>query len=158
MARKRLIPPIKLPANLRLPSVRKFPLRRRLLTVATIEMTTMEVEAPSFEGTSIEWMVFRWLEQHKIEFSFQSSLRGGRMMLGGAVADFILPEYRMVWRVQGTYFHMNSAQKEANDIVQKQWLIDDGYQVIDLWEEQIRRSVNAVCQAALRGVELPRIV
>ena len=73
--------------------------------------------------------------------------------MGGAVADFVLSELGMVWRVQGEVWHLGKPEKEASDAIQKIRLMDQGYTVIDLYANDILRNRDLVCRDALRGVQ-----
>jgi very-short-patch-repair endonuclease len=57
------------------------------------------------KGTKPERIVWKWLSDHyyvvDIDFTFQSSLQGGRLELGGIVCDFIFPILKIALQVQG---------------------------------------------------------
>jgi len=60
-------------------------------------------------GTLPEILTYGWLQGRPHLFDFQSSLLGGRLIMGGAVADFIIydisPDGLVIWRVQGDHWH-----------------------------------------------------
>ena len=103
--------------------------------------------------TDIERIVLNWLNRHKIVYQFATSLRGGFYELGGAVVDFILPERRLAWRVQGTYWH-RGVIPEGKDVIQRELLAELGYTVVDLWEQNIHNRLEETMMKALRGEEM----
>jgi hypothetical protein len=64
------------------------------------------------------------------DFDFQSSLQGGRLELGGIVADFLFPHMRIIIRVQGPTH--TEYRRLAKDEEQRAILEDMGYLVWDL--------------------------
>ena len=69
-----------------------------------------QLEAPAVSkelvrGTLPERITYQWLVDAafvpEIDFSFQSSLEGGRLELGGIVVDFLFSRLRLVLQVQG---------------------------------------------------------
>lgn len=85
-----------------------------------------------------------------VDFDFQSSQSGGRMELGGLVADFLFFFMKMVIQVQGpTHTDFLRARKDEE---QKAILEDMGYRVFDIdlemvyneyrFEEWLRRLFN----------------
>lgn len=90
-------------------------------------------------GTLPERILYRALMElmHFVpgDFDFQSSLQGGRIELGGIVADFIFPNLRIVIQVQGpTHAEYLRIQKDRE---QELALNDMGFEVYDLWEDTI---------------------
>jgi very-short-patch-repair endonuclease len=83
---------------------------------------------------------------------------GGRLRLGGVVADFLFssPEWvpTMVWRVQGEYFHFVSSEKQVKDLLQRITLEDKGFRVVDILANDILMNRNEVLTAALGGQQL----
>lgn len=55
----------------------------------------------SLRGTLPERIMYKWLQDRRINFDFQSSLLGGRLEFGGIVADFILPDFMYVLNPAG---------------------------------------------------------
>jgi len=83
-------------------------------------------------GTLPERILYKYLTDRLflapgVDFTFQSSMLGGRMMLGGIVADFVFPLMRIVIQVQGVthrdYLRMRK------DVEQAEILEDFGYEV-----------------------------
>ncbi len=88
-------------------------------------------------GTLPERIVYKYLTHNMklvagVDFDFQSSQAGGRMELGGLVADFLFEIMRLVIQVQGpthaTYL------RAAKDEEQKGILESMGYRVFDIEE------------------------
>ena len=68
-------------------------------------------------------------------YGMHNSLQGGRIELGGIVADFIFPALRLVINVQGpTHGEYLRVQKDRE---QRLALEEMGYDVYDLWEDTI---------------------
>ena len=106
-----------------------------------------------------EWQTYLWLIRNRIRgWDFQSSLLGGRIFLGGVVADFLFspPDWTpsMVWRVQGEFFHYESTQKQIEDIFQRVTLENKGYVVVDILGNDIATNRDEVLNAALEGRQL----
>jgi very-short-patch-repair endonuclease len=99
-----------------------------------------------------EILVAEWLVRHKITFIPQQNMFGGTSETGGARVDFYLPALNIILRIQSYWHTIEGA--EAKDVMQKAHLINDGYQVVDIWESKIKVSIDVVMKAALRGVEL----
>lgn len=102
-------------------------------------------------GTLPERIFYRALTDAHLtpnaDFTFQSSLAGGRIELGGMVADFLFERPPLVVRIQGQYWHGQFDRETGNlihgdlhqgrrDDEQGQILNDMGYAVLDLWEEE----------------------
>lgn len=117
------------------------------------------------EGTLPELLTYQWLERRGRQFDFQSSIMGGRLVLGGAVADFIIsdlvPGGLVVWRVQGDYWHVEP-ERVQRDFQQRERLLMESYmgvpvvQVVDLWESGIYWAYPFVFEMAEAGVEIGR--
>jgi G:T-mismatch repair DNA endonuclease (very short patch repair protein) len=124
-----------------------------------------EGEAPpkpeEFFGTLPEWQVYWWLTvREKLvegeDFSYQSSLLGGREQLGGMVADFILlnREPRLVINVQGGYWHRATAALKAHDVIYKAALQEMGYDVVYVLEADLAERLATTMRSALQGIQL----
>ena len=72
-------------------------------------------------------------------FDFQSSLLGGRLELGGAVADFMFLDRPVILRVQGEHWHrvFDRMGSGTGDEEQKLALEARGWVVLDMWESDI---------------------
>ena len=111
------------------------------------------------KGTKPEYIVWRWLTNTKqlvegVDFQFQSGQFGGRIMFGGVVVDFFFPGLRMAWRVQGERFHLLETADRVRDLMDKQRLFETGFDVIDLWAEDLETRPNLVLGLAWQRREL----
>jgi len=70
-----------------------------------------------------------------IEFDFQGAQEGGRMELGGFVADFVFPILKLVIQVQGVW-HKEYLQARKDE-QQADILAEFGYWVEYIWEDEI---------------------
>ena len=104
-------------------------------------------------ASDIELIVLQWLDRHKIDYQFETSLMGGFSELGGAVLDILLPERRLAWRIMGSYWYRGVA-KTGSDIIQKENLAAMGLTVVDLWEEDLLNKPEETLTKALRGEEM----
>lgn len=91
-------------------------------------------------GTLPERIIYKYLAERlrmvpEVDFIFQTSLEGGRVELGGIVADFTLPMKHIAIQVQGPthseYYRM------AKDREQRMALYEMGYEVYEIWEYTI---------------------
>lgn len=103
------------------------------------------------QGTLPERIVYKALKDRRLIpgiFDFQSTLTGGRLQLGGMVADFLCERPPLIIRVQGKFWHGEFDRQTGNlmhgDIVQGrkddeqgQILNSMGYAVVDFWEDDI---------------------
>jgi very-short-patch-repair endonuclease len=67
-----------------------------------------------------------------VDFTFQSQQLGGRLELGGLVADFLLPNIFVVVQVQ-SYWHNVGTDIRQRDADQTTVLTKMGYYIIELW-------------------------
>ena len=124
---------------LNMPRKRHGPLQHRELGRPTIGETELEQRAipiTQVYGSIPERILYKELERRKVTFTFQSSMLGGRLQLGGMVADFILADYGAVIRVQGTFWH-TGIEAEARDAYQKAIIENKGYDCWDAWDWEI---------------------
>lgn len=110
-------------------------------------------------GTYPEYLVWKWLRdkgyQPGIDFQFQSSFFGGRMDLGGLVADFVIDALTppLVIRVQGDYWHTLPGRR-TRDFYEMIRLQEHGFDVVDVWETDVVNRLNFTMEQALKGVNL----
>lgn len=126
-------------------------------------MAAYRLKKRGIDGTLPELLTYDWLERRRRDFDFQSSLMGGRLIMGGAVADFLIndlvPGGLVVWRVQGDYWH-TLPEREAADFYQREQLLMQSYlgvpiaMVVDLWESTIYKDAPRVFEMAEAGVEI----
>ena len=106
--------------------------------------------------SSLEKKVYDWLTRNKIPFSTQEPMFGFSGELGSATVDFILPERNIVLRVMGSYWH-SGVKAKARDKFGKEQLINKGYIVVDLWEEDLAdNKIENTMKLALQGMEVPK--
>lgn len=115
---------------------RRWPISRRGPRRPVIPWDPLEARAVPLKrvyGTLPERILYRALERRGIPFDFQSSVFGGRIFLGGMVADFVLLDRAVVIRVQGRFWHSRPATAEKDE-VQKNVLEMLNYDVLDIDE------------------------
>jgi len=149
-----------------------FILRRRGPRRPAIERTIREVmdeyaAEQGIMGSLPEYIVHYELTRRGLRdglhFDFQSSMMGGRLELGGAVADFRFLDRPLIIRVQGIYWHVpwEAMGLGVTDEEQRLLLEAMGFVVLDLWEDLImdpdrlddwmRRNID---QPVVRGVNV----
>lgn len=103
--------------------------------VGTDPLESRAVPRSMIRGTLPERIVYNALVNllhlsSGVDFTFQSSQEGGRMELGGIVADFLFPLMKFVIQVQGpTHEGFLRARKDEE---QKNILADMGFRVFDV--------------------------
>jgi len=120
-----------------------FTLHRRGPTRPREGQDPLEARAVSkyaVKGTLPERIVYKYLVDRLklvsgIDFDFQSSLLGGRLELGGIVADFLFPLLKIVIQVQGPTH--DTFLRRAKDIEQVGNLTEMGYLVFEITDEII---------------------
>lgn len=90
-------------------------------------------------GSLYERIFYRKLNQRRLyepaDFTFQSSMDGGRMELGGMVVDFLFEYWRLAVRVH-SYTHQAFMQAKRDE-EQAGILNSFGFEVLDLWDKTI---------------------
>ena len=142
------------------------PIRQRALFgqgVPAIVGTDLPGPKPPQFLFDTEWRVWWYLtvkEKLKpdLEFTFQSSADGGRMMTGGIVADFIVRdrfEPGLVLNPIGFYWHRLTTALRAEDLREKARLTEMGFTVVYIREEDlVDEKILATMRAAMLGVQL----
>ena len=102
-----------------------------------------------------ELAVYRALTKLGEVFSFQKPLMGGRNVRGGAIADFLLPEYSLIISVIGWYWH-GSLETKARDRMQHIALASYGYRVIYIDEADANENAEHFVKEAIRGIDHSR--
>ncbi len=92
--------------------------------------------AKGIVGSLAERIVHLELTRRKIPFDFQSSMFGGRLELGGMVADFILLDRPVVLRVQSSPWHTD-AEAIMRDALHKAHIKNIGKETWDIWDWQV---------------------
>ena len=84
----------------------------------------------------------------------QETMFGYSGELGSATVDFVIPSRNLVLRCMGTYWHA-SIESQARDDFGKEQLINRGYEVVDLWEEDLSdEKIENTMKLALSGQEV----
>lgn len=115
---------------------------RRGVTYASGEREQLEKRAVSDErvkGSIWERIVYLSLLKRHIPFDFQSSWEGGRLELGGLVADFVLLDRPLIVQIHGTFWH-EGVFARARDREQNDLLRGYGFDVEELWDHTIRHE------------------
>ena len=103
--------------------------------------------------STLEKKVYDWLTKNNVLFSTQETMFGEAREIGSAVVDFVLPERNLCLRIMGAYWH-SSMESKARDLLGKERLIAKGYQVVDLWEEDLADDkIQNTMSLALEGQE-----
>ncbi len=116
--------------------------------------------AAIYGGTFPEWLVFDYLVEEvglvvDVDFIFQSSQQGGRMISGGSVVDFEVRSHQVFIRVQGEFFHVGDPTIEGRDIMGKLAIESaTGWPVVDVYENDLYEKRNYVVQQALLGRQI----
>jgi len=106
--------------------------------------------------SDLERRVYDWLAKRKIPFSTQEPMFGIAGEAGSATVDFIIPERNLALRVMGSYWH-SGAEAKARDAFGREQLVNKGYIVVDLWEEDLADDkIQHTMELALEGVETIR--
>jgi very-short-patch-repair endonuclease len=112
----------------------------RVKTRLNIEAYQEGRAAQHVRGSLQERILYKALEDHDliadIDFSFQSSMLGGRAQLGGLVADFIFEAPKVVVQVQSVW-HTTDLEAVVRDSDQNMLLQSWGYTVIEVWPTTI---------------------
>jgi len=109
------------------------------------------VEAPpDWVGTLPEYLVYKELVKIGIEFEYQANQMGGRLSVGGAVVDFLIPSLNLALQIQGLYWHyQRSSTQKARDAISRASLEGMGLTVIYLDEDDLMRNPNFYVKEAL---------
>lgn len=64
------------------------------------------LQANEFPSMTLPEAIFYYLcQKYQVEFLYQEQFSGGRKEIGGAVIDFLLPDYGVVVYVNGAWWH-----------------------------------------------------
>jgi very-short-patch-repair endonuclease len=103
--------------------------------------------------SSLEKKVYLWLTNNDIPFTTQERMFGLAGELGSATVDFIIPDRNLALRVMGSYFH-STFEAKARDEFGKEQLVNAGYIVVDLKEENLSdEKIENTMKLALQGQE-----
>lgn len=102
------------------------------------------VDRDYVRGTLPERIVFAKLLEFGLvegmDFTFQSSMQGGRIELGGIVADFVFPQMKIIIQVQGRTHDL--PLRKAKDEQQIDILAEMGYTTHELDDEHDIYDIN----------------
>ena len=101
---------------------------------------------------NLERIVYNWLIKHSILFTAQAPMFGAGE-LGSATVDFILTARNVAIRTMGGYWH-TGLEVNARDLLGREKLTEAGYTVVDVWEDDINRNLDAVMELAIAGQEM----
>jgi len=103
--------------------------------------------------SALEKKVYNWLTRNNIPFTTQEPMFGIAGELGSAIVDFVIEERNLVLRVMGSYYH-STREAKARDEFGKERLINQGYIVVDLYEESLADDkLERTMRMALEGQE-----
>ena len=106
--------------------------------------------------STLEKKVYNWLSKREIPFTTQEPMFGVAGEAGSAVIDFVLTERNIVLRTMGSYWH-SGLEAKARDEFGKEQLVNKGYIVVDLWEEDLAdERIEHTLELALEGQEVIR--
>jgi very-short-patch-repair endonuclease len=104
--------------------------------------------------STLEKKVWDWLAKNKIPFETEETMLAPARETGSAVVDFLLPEKNIILRVMGSYWHSGLTAK-ARDEFAKERLLNQGYIVVDLLEENLSPDkIERTMRMALEGQEV----
>jgi len=104
--------------------------------------------------SDLEKKVYDWLAKREIPFTTQEPMFGVAGEAGSAVIDFVLTERNIVLRTMGSYWH-SGLKSKARDDFGKEQLVNKGYIVVDLQEEDLADDkITHTLRLALEGQEI----
>lgn len=102
--------------------------------------------------SNLEKKVWDWLVKNKIPFATEQTMLAPAKEMGSAIVDFVLSN-NIILRVMGSYYH-STLEAKARDEFGKERLLNLGYVVVDIWEENLTdERIEETMQKALRGEE-----
>ena len=119
-------------------------------------VTPDTLKEETFPGTRPEFLAFRALVRlgkiPEIDFTFQSSLFGGRMQRGGLIIDFLFsnpPDLAI--SVLGSYFHyVLGGGTQGRDLMTRAILAGEGITLIFVDDIDLEADAEGVISDALR--------
>ena len=130
-------------------------------------MTTQQNQLsapPGWEGSLPEYLVYRSLTEsfRKIEgvdFTYQSSLLGGRLFKGGVVLDFLFNDPPdLAINVQGTFYHYEKGTAVSqSDVLTREFMATEGITLIFIDEDDLHIKAESVVRDALRYIDRSRL-
>ena len=114
-----------------------------------------------YNGSIPEFIAWEYLTKDRkqkvgLDFDFQSPFFGGRTQFGGFIADFFFPNKDELWRINGERFHLEQPKDRAKDAIAKVQFQQQGYRVLDIWEDDLLTRPRFVLDLAFdRGIDVP---
>lgn len=145
------------PATFKIPKPEKMIIHRRGGRSGR-EGVNLEYRAKQgVKGTLPERILYKSLELRGwvagVDFDFQSSLQGGRLELGGILADFMFPRLRLIIQVQGpTHSQYLRFRKDEE---QKDALSEKGFSVLEV-DDDVCLDFSALDQWLRRNLDVIR--
>ncbi len=106
---------------------------------------------PDWPGSKPEYYANWALTKLKIDFVYQYSEAGGRIVGGGIVADFFVESLNLIINIQSLYWH-SGVEKMASDRMQRAFLEGMGRTVVWIDEEHILKDPLFYIKEALKGI------
>ena len=104
--------------------------------------------------STLEKKVWDWLAKNKIAFETERTMLAEAREVGSAIVDFLIPDKNLILRIMGSYWHSGLTAK-ARDEFAKERLMNQGYIVVDIWEENLSDDkIERTMRMALEGVEV----
>ena len=104
--------------------------------------------------SELERKVYDWLTKNKISFSTEETMLAPAREVGSAIVDFLIPDKNLIIRIMGSYWHSGLTAK-ARDEFTKEQLMNQGYTVVDIWEENLTKDkIDRTMRLALEGQEV----
>lgn len=113
-----------------------------------------------YGGTFPEFLAFQYLVEEAnlaegVDFIFQSSQQGGRVVSGGSVVDFEVRSHQVFLRIQGTFWHVGDPTIEGRDVMGKLAIESaTGWVVVDVFENDLYEKRDYVMKQALLGRQI----
>lgn len=105
------------------------------------------------------WALTRLGKIADVDFSFQSSLMGGRLQLGGVVLDFLMynpPDLGI--NIQGIRWHYGmGGDRKAHDAMARMQIEGLGIKLVYIDEDHILANPVYYVEEALRGIDHSRM-
>ena len=104
--------------------------------------------------STLERKVWDWLTRNNISFQTEQVMLAEAREIGSAVVDFLIPDKNLILRVMGSYWHSGLTSK-ARDEMTKIDLMNQGYTVVDIWEENLSTAkIDRTLRMAIEGQEV----
>ena len=125
-------------------------------------MTTLVPKPPAtWPGSIPEWHIYWALTRlgykEGEDFTYQAPVFGGRMEYGGAVLDFVLPDFGIAINVQSLYYHYQGGKEKIADAMVRAAVESWGTRLIFIDEEDALRAPIYYTKEALAGRDHSRM-